>query len=137
MKKFTLIVIMMVIMLVLAGCGKKSGPEAVIADFLDTFDGYIEDMDKSENVDDAISAIEKFAKKMEVLKPQMEEMEKKYPNLKNSFKGSGDLPDELKQFEGRIKGMGPKVASLMGKMMQYMSDPKFQEASKKLQEAMQ
>ncbi len=136
MKKFTLIVITIMIMLVLAGCGKKDSPGVVVEDFLDTFDMYVEDMNKSENVDDAIVAIEKFAKRMEVLKPRMEEMEKKYPNLKNSFKGGADLPADLKQFEGRIKEMGPKMGALMGKMMQYMSDPKFQEASKKLQESM-
>lgn len=136
MKKFTLIVITVMIMLVLAGCGKDDSPDAVIDDMLDAFDSYIADMDKSEDVDSAIAAMEKFAKVMEVLKPRMEEMEKKYPNLKNAFKGDA-VPAELKKFEERIKAMGPKMGTLMGKMMKYMGDPKFQEAAKKFQESMQ
>ena len=80
-------------------------------------------------------AIEAFAKAMEIIKPKMEEIEKKYPNLKGTFKGDA-IPDEFKEFEGRIKEMGPKFAALMGKMMQYMGDPKFQEVQKKLQESM-
>jgi len=80
--------------------------------------------------------MENFAKVMETLKPRMEEVEKKYPNLKNTFKGN-EVPDEFKKFEERIKGMTPKMTGLMGKMMQYMGDPKFQEAAKKFQESMQ
>ncbi|MEN8222374.1 MAG: hypothetical protein ABFR36_03860 [Acidobacteriota bacterium] len=136
MKKFTLIVITAMIMLVLAGCGKSDSPDAVIEDMLNAFDSYIADMDKSEDVDGAIAAMEKFAKVMEALKPRMEEVEKKYPNLKNTFKGD-EIPDEFKKFEGRIKEMGPKMGALMGKMMKYMGDPKFQEAAKKFQESMQ
>ena len=136
MKKFTLIVITALIMLVLAGCGKSDGPKAVIGEFLDTFDVYVEDMNKTENVDEAIAVTEKFSKAMAILKPKMEELEKKYPNLKNSLKGDA-VAEEFKEFEGRIKEMGPKFGALMGKMMQYMGDPKFQEAQKKLQEAMQ
>jgi len=135
MKKLTLILITIMIMFVLAGCGKNDGPKAVVGEFLDTFDTYIEDMNKTENVDEAIAATEKFAKAMEILKPKMEEIEKKYPNLKGTFKGDA-IPDEFKKFEGRIKEMGPKFGALMGKMMQYMGDPKFQEVQKKLQESM-
>lgn len=136
MKKFTLIVIMAMIMLVIAGCGKSDSPDALIEETLDTFDNFMADMEKSENVDSAIAAMEKFAKVMESLKPRMEEMEKKYPDLKNTFKGN-EVPAEYKKFEERIKALGPKMGALMGKMMQYMSDPKFQEASKKFQESMQ
>jgi len=136
MKKFTLIVITAMIMLVIAGCGKSNSPDAVIEDMLDAFDSYIVDMGKSEDVDSAIAAMEKFAKVMETLKPRMEEVEKKYPNLKNTFKGN-EVPVEFKKFEERIKAMGPKMGTLMGKMMQYMSNPKFQEAAKKFQESMQ
>jgi len=135
MKKFTLIVISAMLMLLIFGCGKSDSPDAVIEDMLDTFDGFIADMEKSDNVDSAISAMEKFAKVMETLKPRMEEVEKKYPDLKNTFKGD-EVPAEFKKFEERIKAMGPKMGALMGKMMQYMSDPKFQEASKKFQESM-
>ncbi len=136
MKKFTLIVITAMIMLVIAGCGKSNSPDAVIEDMLDAFDSYIVDMEKSEDVDSAIAAMEKFAKVMEALKPRMEEVEKKYPDLKNTFKGN-EVPAEFKKFEERIKAMGPKMGTLMGKMMQYMGDPKFQEASKKFQKSMQ
>ncbi len=136
MKKITFILITMMIILVLTGCGKKnSGPKAVIGEMLDTFDSYIADMNKSDNVDEAIVAMENFTKAMAVLKPKIDQLEKDYPNLKNSFKGEA-IPDQFKEFEGRIKEMGPKFGALMGKMMQYMGDPKFQEASKKMQEAM-
>ncbi len=135
MKKFTILVITAMVILVLAGCGNKNTPEAVVGDFLDTFDTYISDMGNADNVDSAIVAMEKFTKAMESIKPRMKKIEEKYPDLKNSFKG-GALPAGLKKYEERVKEMGPKMAGLMGKMMQFMSDPKFQEASKKMNEAM-
>jgi len=136
MKKLTLIVITAMIMLVIAGCGKSDSPEAVMEEMLDAFDVYFADMEKAEDVDAAIAAMEKVSKVMVALKPRMEELEKKYPNLKNSMKGE-ELPPEFKKFEERFKALEPKMAGLMGKMMKYMGDPKFQEAAKKFQESMQ
>ncbi|MEN8152842.1 MAG: hypothetical protein ABFR75_02370 [Acidobacteriota bacterium] len=137
MKKITLILVTIMIMFVLTGCGKKADtPKAIMEESFNLFDTYIADMNKTDDVDGAIAALEKFATKMETLKPRMKALEEKYPEMKDMFKG-GNVPDEFKEFEGRMKELGPKMMALGAKMMKFMQDPKFQEAYKKFNEAMQ
>lgn len=136
MKKFTLVLITMLIMFVLTGCGKKADtPQAVMEELLDLFDTYFTNMEKVDDVDGAIAAMENFAVKMQELKPRMEALEKEHPELKTMFKG-GNVPDEFKKYEERFKEIMPKMMTLSTKMMQYMQDPKFQEAMKKFQDVM-
>lgn len=136
MKRITLVLVTILILVFVTGCGKKADtPQALMEESLNLFDTYITDMNNTDDVDGAIAAMEKFAVNMEKLKPKMKELEEKYPNMKTMFTG-GKVPEEFKEFEGRMKEMLPKMMALGTKMMQFMQDPKFQEAMKKFQDVM-
>jgi len=46
------------------------------------------------------------------------------------------MPEQFKEFEDRMKELGTKMFSSMGKLMKFMNDPKVKEAQRKLQKAM-
>jgi len=135
MKKITLITILTVFMLILTGCHKSDSPTVVLEEMADAFDDLIADMEKSDDVDSAIVSIEKFSVVMKKLKPRMDKVKEKYPDIDKTFKGKREFPEEFKDLKKRFEEIGPKLSALMGKMIKYMGDPKFQEAQRKFQES--
>jgi hypothetical protein len=118
---------------ILYACGGGGDdPKAVLGEFLDAMDGYMDGMAKAESADDVVKAIEKSIGKMKALAPKMKALAEKYPELK--MKPGNKLPPEFKEFEERMTEMGTKMMGAMGKAMKYMKDPKVVEALKKFEE---
>lgn len=135
MKRISLILVTILVVIMFTGCGKSDSPKAVVGEMLDSFDSYISDMNSASNADDVVSAMDKFAAAMTEIAPRMKALQEKYPELKGGMK-NGQMPEAFKEYEGRFKEMMPKMMGLAGKMMQYMKDPKVQEAMKKFQASM-
>lgn len=136
MKKLVLVLIVAMFMFGLTACKGSDSPKAVLNDFIGLFDGFLTDMDKADNADKVVAAIDTFSVAMQAIAPRMKALEKKYPELKTGMKG-GTMPEEFKEFEQKFKDLAPRMMGLFGKMMQYANDPKVQAAQKKFQEAME
>jgi hypothetical protein len=115
--------------------GGGDNPKAVMNDYFNVMDGFIAGMEKAETADDVVAAINKLSDGMKDLAPRMKALQENYPELKN-MGNQGKLPEEFKEFEEKIKEMGPKMMGLTAKMMKFASDPKVMEAQKKMTEAM-
>jgi hypothetical protein len=134
MKKIALFALMFAVML-LVSCKKSNSPEAVFNDYFAAMDAYLGGMEKAGSADDVVKVIDKFSTDMQAIAPRLKALGEKYPELKG-MKGD-KLPPELKQFEKKFEEMAPKMMGVIGKMMQYMNDPKVTEANQRLQKAMQ
>lgn len=134
MKKLFSLLVVGLFLLAYACGGGGDDPKSVISDYFDVMEGFVNGLEKADNADGVVAAIEKFAAKMKELKPRMMALEEKYPELKKM--NQGQMPEEFKEFEGRFKELMPKLMGIFGKIAQYANDPKVQEAQKKLEEVM-
>ncbi len=134
MKKLFSVLIVVMVLLAYA-CGKGGDdPKTVMSDMFNVMDQFITGMEKAQNADDVVAVIDGYSASMQKLTPRIKAVEKKYPELKG-MKGD-NLPAEFKEFEQKFKDLSPKMMGVMGKIMQYASDPKVQAAQQKMMEAM-
>ena len=123
----------MTILALIAGCaGKYDDAKKVNKEYMALVQGYIDDLDKTENAKDAAKAINSFADGMEKLWPKMKALAEKYPELKDP----NNIPEELKEMQAEAAEVGKKMGGSMMKVMPYMQDPEVQKAQKRLQEIM-
>jgi hypothetical protein len=134
MKKLFSLLVVGLFLLAYACGGGGDDPKSVMNDYFDVMEGFINGLDKADNADAVVAAMEKFAAKMKELKPRMMALEEKYPELKKMKQGQ--MPEEFKEFEDRFKELMPKMMGIFGKIAQYANDPKVLEAQKKLEEVM-
>ena len=122
------------VLLLIAGCtgSKYADAKKVNKEYMALVQGYIEDLDKTENAQDAAKAINRFADGMKALWPKMKALSEKYPELKDQ----NNIPEELKEMQAEAAEVGKKMGSSMMKLMPYMQDPEVQKAQKRLQETM-
>ena len=120
--------------LLIAGCtgSKYADAKKVNKQYMALIQGYIDDLDKTENAQDAAKAINRFADGMQDLWPKMKALSEKYPELKDR----DNVPEELKEMQTEAEEVGKKMGSAMMKLMPYMQDPEVQKAQKRLQETM-
>ena len=123
------------LLLMAYACGGGDDPKTVMKDMLNLFDDLVGDLEKADDADAVVAALEKSAVAMKELAPRMKAAQEKFPALKD-MKPGAKLPEEFKEFEKRFEELGPKMMGIMGKMMKYASDPKVTAAGKKWQEAM-
>ena len=117
----------------IAGCaGKYDDAKKVNKEYMALVKGYVDDLDKTENAQDAAKAINRFADGMESLWPKMKALAEKYPELKDR----NNIPEELKEMQAEAAEVGKKMGTSMMKLMPYMQDPEVQKAQKRLQETM-
>lgn len=135
MKKiFSLLVVGLLVLVYACGGGGGDDPKSVMKAYFDAFDDMISGLEKADSADDVAAALNKMADTAEKLKPKMKALEEKYPELKNMKEGK--MPEEFKEFEARLKELGPRMMGAFGKIAQYGSDPKVVEAQKKFDEMM-
>jgi len=135
MKKGLLLPVLcaLAVLLLIAGCaGKYDDAKKVNKEYVALVQGYVDDLDKTENAQDAAKAINRFADGMEGLWPKMKALSEKYPELKDR----NNIPEELKELQAEAAEVGKKMGSSMMKLMPYMQDPEVQKAQKHLQEVM-
>jgi uncharacterized coiled-coil DUF342 family protein len=132
MKKLFSFLVVGLFLLAYACGGGGDDPKSVMSDFFKVMDVFFADIEKADNADDIVAAIDKFSEDMQGIAPRMKKVREKYPELKDMK----NMPDELKEFEEKIKEIQPKMMGLMGKLMKYTTDPKVQAAQQKMMEAM-
>ena len=136
MKKglFIPILCALAVLVLIAGCkgAKYDDAKKANKEYMALVQGYIDDLDKTENAQDAAKAINRFADGMQALWPKMKALAEKYPELKDP----NNIPEELKEMQTEAAEVGKKMGSSMMKLMPYMQDPEVQKAQKRLQETM-
>jgi len=109
----------------IAGCGSKyDDVEAVLDTEIDVMSTFIDDMKSAGSADDVAAAIGTYAEGMEKLVPQLKEITRTYPNLKNG----DDIPDDLKAKMDRIEELIGQFPGTMMKATGFMTNPKVQKA---------
>lgn len=89
---------------------------------------FIEGMEKADSASEVAAALNGFNKGMEKLKPKMDALEEKFPEMKGE-----DMPPELADIEKKWEALGARMMGAMTKIMQYADDPEVMEANKKFE----
>jgi len=125
--------------LVLAGSfacskgGKYGDAKSLLAKMLDGMDNFAASMEKVTDAKSAAGAINKFKDLMADLKPKMQALDKKYPELKDQ----ANPPEELKAEMKRMEEISGKMMNAMMKAAQFATDPEVQKAQEALNKVMQ
>lgn len=123
-------------MFMIIGCsqGKYSDVEKVMDKQIKAQESLIKSLEKASSAEEAGKALTDFASDMEKLQPEMDKIEKKYPDLTDPQA----MPEELQaKMKEQIEN-SQKISQLMAKTMkEYANEPVFQKATKKMQEIMQ
>lgn len=136
--KVKLLITLLAVSLLMLACGGSAGsdsPRAVLEQNLKMMDDLSNALEKAENADQVAAALNQYTKEIEKFGPKMKALMEKYPELANK---EGKFPEELKDFEEKFEAMGMKMmGAMMGKVMQFATDPKVTEAQQKMMEASQ
>lgn len=137
MKKALVLACVVVLLVSVAACNKDGGGK--YADVKKVFGKYIEATEKFattmegvKSADEVVKAIEVYTVAAKELGPEIKGFEAKYPE----FKDMENPPEELKPLVDRMQAVATKMMGSMGKIAEFASDPKVQEAQAKLTEAM-
>jgi hypothetical protein len=130
--------LVVVIAVGLAGCfgckggGKYADAKDVMADSIKAMESFVADMDKASDSQAVVKALNAFSKDMAGLKPRLQEMEKKYPELKDQ----ANPPEELKAMAKQMEEISGKMMTAMMKLFQYANDPEVQKAQEAMNKLM-
>ncbi len=113
-----------------AGGGKYADAKEVMQESIDMMNDFSAAMEKADDGKAVAAALEDFLDKFESLKGKIEELDKKYPELKDKEK----VPEELKDLVKEAEEASQKMAGSMMKIMQYASDPEVAKLMPKLQQ---
>jgi predicted nuclease with TOPRIM domain len=111
------------------GGGKYADAKKAMGDMFDHMEKLATDLDKAEDAKAVAAALNTFNDAMEKLKPKIQELEKKYPELQDE----ANLPEELAEYSKKMEEMGPKFATAMMKIMQFADDPDVKAANEKFE----
>lgn len=132
----TIVLFALVGLLLFAGVVYSSGKYAEIKPLIEkmavSFETFIIGMEKAENADAVVAALDAFTEVMKKLAPKMKEILKIYPELKDEK----THPEELKPLLKKMDELGKKMVGVMGKIQQFANDPKVKEAYKQFMGAM-
>jgi predicted small lipoprotein YifL len=132
-KKVLIAVLSVLVMFTLAACGGKYSDALELSEKqLDAMEDYADSLEKAESKEALIAAMEDFAEKMEKLMPKAEALREKYPELYRGEK----LPEEFAQLEKKTEAVVTRMTAASMKTMQYMMDPKVQQAMMRMNSAM-
>jgi predicted small secreted protein len=137
MKKAIVFACVALLVMSVAACNKDGGGKygdvkKVFGKYIDATEKFATTMDGVKSADDVVKAIEAYTVVAKDLGPQIKGFEAKYPE----FKDMENPPEELKPLVDRMTAVATKMMGSMGKIAEYASDPKVQEAQTKLNEVM-
>jgi hypothetical protein len=133
--KRTIWAVAAIIVFGLAGCaggGGHSDLKSVVKDYNKAVEKFITDMDKADNGKSVAAAITGFGEAMKSIKPEMEKMEAKYPQLTQM----SEVPEELGEDGRKMQELAMRMGAAMMKAMQYRDDPDVQAAQQALEDIM-
>ncbi len=116
------------------GCkgGKYADAKDVLSQSIKVMQAFVDDVDKANDSQGIVKAINAFAGDMKALKPKLQDLEKKYPELKDETK----TPEELKPLRTEMENLSGKLMGAMMKVSQYAQDPDVQKAMEAMNKLM-
>jgi predicted small secreted protein len=137
MKKTIVIACALLLVMSVAACNKGGGGKyadvkKVFGKYIDATEKFATTMEGVKSADEVVKAIEAYTLVAKELGPQIKGFEAKYPEFKNME----NPPEELKPLVDRMTAVATKMMGSMGKIAEFASDPKVQEAQTKMNEAM-
>jgi hypothetical protein len=118
-----------VVGLINCGDGKYADAKKVTVKYLDAMEGFASAVERADSPEVLVRAVDKFAGKMEELRPEMEAIEKKYPELTDT----ASPPAEMEDLAHRMNTLSQRLIAAQTKLMKYSADPDIQQALQKLQ----
>lgn len=92
-------------------------------------EGFATAVEKANNSEAFVKAVDAFAEEMASLRPEMEAIEKKYPELADT----ATPPSEMEDLAQRMNVLSQRLIDAQRKLMQNATDPDVQRALQKLQ----
>ncbi|HZX09829.1 MAG TPA: hypothetical protein VFG01_02690 [Acidobacteriota bacterium] len=114
------------------GGGKYSDLLPLVKKFNQETEKFVSEMDKADSAKKVASALTNYNKAMSALRPKMEKIQEKYPELNNM----SSPPPELGQEGKKMSEMMMKMGSVMMKTMQYADDPEVKKAMDEFDKSM-
>ncbi len=111
------------------GEGKYTDAKRVTIKYLEAMEKYALEVERSNTPDALAQAVDRFVDEMAALRPEMEAIEKKYPELTDM----ATPPSELEDLALRMDTLSQRMVAAQTKLMQYSTDPDVQRALQKLQ----
>jgi hypothetical protein len=111
------------------GDSKYTDAKRVTIKYLEAMEKYATAVEESNTPDTLSQAVDRFVDEMAALRPEMDAIEKKYPELTNM----ATPPSELEDLAQRMDTLSQRMVAAQTKLMQYSSDPDVQRALQKLQ----
>lgn len=130
-KRTAVALLAMVVVMLVAACGggKYSDVKDVMSKMNVSMDKFAASMDSVTDAAGAAKALTDFATEFQGFKSTLEDMDKKYPELKDVQ----DPPAELKEVYDGLQASSGKMMDAMVKIQAYAEDPAVLEAMSKLQ----
>ena len=115
----------------LSNCGdsKYADAKRVTIKYLEVMEKYATAVEESNTPDALAEAVDRFVDEMAALRPEMEAIEKKYPELTDMT----TPPSELEDLAQRMDALSQRMVAAQTKLMQHSSNPDVQRALQKLQ----
>ena len=111
------------------GNSKYADAKRVTIKYLETMEKFATAVERSNTPNALAQAVDRFVDEMAALRPEMEAIEKKYPELTNM----STPPSELEDLALRMDTLSQRMVAAQTKLMQYSTDPDVQRALQKLQ----
>jgi hypothetical protein len=109
--------------------GKYADAKKVTIKYIEAMEKYATEVEQSNTSDTLAKAVDRFADEMAALRPEMEAIENKYPELTDM----ATPPSELEDLAERMDVLSQRMVAAQSKLMQYSTDPEVQRALQKLQ----
>lgn len=131
--RWGLTAVLILAVVAMAGCGSDKYDEAktLMKDQTAVTEDYVNGLEKAGSAEEVVEVIDKYTDDMKALFPRIKTFHEKYPEL-SSFSAAGDTPDDVKAEMQRLSEAMGKIRSATMKLMQYMMDPKVQQAFQRM-----
>ena len=131
---FVSAVVVMILLLLPACGGKYSDAIELSEQQLAAMTAYADHLEKADSAETLVAAIDDFAAKMENLTVKAKVLREKYPEL---YQPGGQLPNEFADVQKKTEAVVARMTAASMKTMQFMADPKVQQAMMRMNKAMQ
>jgi len=128
--------VLLAALLVLTSCGggKYADVKSAMDGQMKAMDRFSEKIDKAENSEQVVAALDEFGAKMEKFAREFPKLQEKYPELGDKQ----NPPEELKETMNQMEGVAQRFMGAMMKVaQQYGEDAQVQEKLQQMQGMMQ
>jgi uncharacterized coiled-coil DUF342 family protein len=133
MKKIlSVLAVGLLLVAVACGGGKYADVKNVLEKNISATENFFNAMEKAGSADDVAAALTNYADEMDKLIPELKDVQKKYPELKDEE----DMPKDVKELMEKYNKLAEKFPQAMSKIAQYAADSKVMEAQEKFLEVM-